>query len=384
VIVPASAPSVQPAEAAPAAARLTIDLDAIVHNWRQLAARAAPAGCAAVVKANAYGLGLGPVVRALSRAGCRTFFVAQAGEAVGIRESLGADAHTTVYVFSGLDGRSLSDYERHGLRPVLSNMSEAEAWLSHSGAIGAALHVDTGMHRLGLSENEAQRIAVACAASSGRKRLDILLSHFVASEVADHPLNRQQIRAFERTRAGFVGIAASLANSSGIFLPSRPHYDLVRPGYALYGGNPTPGLPNPMRPAIQLHARILQIRTVPIGASVGYNAQWLAKRPSRLATLGVGYADGFPRSAGAAAGTEGARAIVAGTSCAIVGRVSMDLAVLDITDIPESSALAPGQFVELLGKTIGIDELALRSQRSGYEILTGLGARYERCYRGSV
>jgi alanine racemase len=197
-----------------------------------------------------------------------------------------------------------------------------------------------------------------------------------------HPLNRAQTLAFEGARAHFPSVPASLANSSGIFLPDRPHFDLVRPGYGLYGGNPTPGSANPMQPVVQLSARILQIRTAEAGASVGYNGQWRACRPSRLATLAIGYADGFPRSAGSAADTQGARAIVNGVLCAIVGRVSMDLTIVDVTDVPSADAPVSGQFAELLGTTIGIDELALSAGRSGYEILTGLGARYARIYKG--
>ncbi len=369
-----------PVEAEEPNARLIIDLDAIVANWRTLAAQAAPARCAAVVKADAYGTGLAPVVTALARAGCRIFFVAQAAEAIGLRAALAEPQPTAVYVFNGFDGYGPEFYERHGLKPVLSSMPEVRSWLAFRRPLGAALHIDTGMNRLGVSEPDARTVAAACADSG--KGLDMVISHFVASEVVADPLNKCQIDRFERVRASFPAVPASLANSSGIFLPSRPHFDIVRPGYALYGGNPTPGSPNPMRPVVQLLARIIQIRDTESGASVGYNAQWIAARPSRLATVNVGYADGFPRSAGTNLEWGAARAIVNGTLCPIVGRVSMDLSVIDVTAVESAAAPLPGQYAELLGETLAIDDLARSANRSGYEILTGLGARYRRFYRG--
>lgn len=367
-----------------ASARLFIDLDAIVANWRALAALSAPAQCAAVVKADAYGIGVAPLVPALLSAGCRTFFVAQASEALRLRRILAThQSAATVYVFNGLDGHSLEFYQRENLSPVLSSLGEAQIWLNFRGPLGAALHIDTGMNRLGVSETEARLIAAACAAASPAKRLDMILSHFVASEDRAHPLNDRQSRTFERLRSAFPGIAASLANSSGIFLPSRPHFDMVRPGYALYGGNPTPGLVNPMRPVLQLLARIVQIRDIEIGASVGYQGQWTAARPSRLATVNVGYADGFPRSAGRNGHEAGARALVHGTPCPVVGRVSMDLSVIDVTDVAPTAAPAAGDYAELLGQAISVDDLAGEANRSGYEILTGLGTRYRRIYRSN-
>jgi alanine racemase len=370
-----------PLEAAQADARLIVDLDALVANWHTLTARAAPAQCAAVVKANAYGTGFAPVAAALARAGCRIFFVAQAAEAIGLRAAL-ADAPLTVavYVFNGFDGYSPELYQRHHLKPVLSSMPEVHTWLAFTGPLGAALHIDTGMNRLGVSAAEARQVAAACTQSG--KGLDMILSHFVASEVVADPLNDRQIDSFVRIRAAFPAIPASLANSSGIFLPSRPLFDIVRPGYALYGGNPTPGAPNPMRPVVQLLARIIQIRDADVGASVGYNAQWIAARPSRLATVNIGYADGFPRSAGTNPERGAAQASVNGTVCSIVGRVSMDLSVIDVTDVEPARAPVPGEYAELLGDTLAIDDLARSANRSGYEILTGLGTRYRRLYRG--
>ena len=187
---------------------------------------------------------------------------------------------------------------------------------------------------------------------------DLLISHFVSSEIAHDPLNRAQIDRFEAARAAFPHLAASLANSSGMFLSQRPIYDLARPGYALYGGNPTPGRPNPMRPVVTLTAAIQQIRWIEAGMTCGYNAQWAAKRQTRLATMLIGYADGLPRGAGATDARPGAEVAVAGRRCPLVGRVSMDLAIVDVTDLPDKSAARPGEMATLIGAEIGVDDLA--------------------------
>ena len=208
---------------------------------------------------------------------------------------------------------------------------------------------------------------------------DLLISHFVSSEIARDPCNQTQVERFGAARAAFPHLPASLANSSGIFLHPSPIYDLARPGYALYGGNPTPGRPNPMRPVVTLTASIQQIRRIEAGTTCGYNAQWTAKRPTRLATLLIGYADGLPRGAGATDAKPGAEVAVAGRRCALVGRVSMDLAIVDITDLPEDAVRA-GDRVELFGPTIDLDDFAARSGTIGYHLLTSLGPRHQREY----
>src|SRR6202042_411129 len=208
---------------------------------------------------------------------------------------------------------------------------------------------------------------------------DLLMSHLVSSEIPGDPINPAQIELFEAARAAFPGLPASLANSSGMFLDPSPIYDLGRPGYALYGGNPTPGRPNPMRPVVTLTAAIQQIRSIEAGMSCGYNAQWTAKRPTRLATLLIGYADGLPRGAGATDANQGAQVAVAGRRCALVGRVSMDLAIVDVTDLPEDS-VRMGDPVELFGGSVDLDDFASRSGTIGYHLLTSLGPRYQREY----
>ncbi len=365
------------AAAARAGAALTIDLSALVANWRQLAARASASECAAVVKADAYGLGAESAARALAAAGCRTFFVATAGEGERIRA---VAPRAIVYVLEGLPNGGARALAAARLRPVLASLEEIREWAAFGRAIGrrlpAALQFDTGMNRLGLSVRDAE----AAATAAQDVDLTLTMSHFVCAQWAEDPRNARQIAAFEAARLSFPGVPASLCNSSGIFLGRKPHYDLLRPGYAIYGGNPTPGSPNPMRSVARLEAPVLATRRIEAGESVGYDGMWTATRPTRLATLGLGYGDGFP-AAVAGPGRPAPEAIVAGRRCPIVGRVSMDFVMLDVTDVPEA-AVYRGQTAELLGETIGVDELAERCGTIGYEILTRLGRRYERVYIG--
>ncbi len=366
---------------AEAQAILTIDLGALCENWRKLRDHSAPAECAAVVKADAYGIGTEPAVRALFDAGCRTFFVAHASEGARVRAALGAN-DARIFGLNGLlAGDGIAEaFVLHGLRPVIGSLGELKQWLAHtSGRLPFALHFNTGMNRLGIELQEAGAARDMLRAANAQPEL--LMSHFVSSEVINDPLNQSQIDGFAHVREMFPGIAASVANSSGIYLGQRPHFDLVRPGYALYGGNPTPGLPNPMRSVVMLEAPIIQVRTIEAGETAGYNAQWTAKRRSRLATIGVGYADGFPRAAMNTDTKVGAQAVVGGVICPFAGRVSMDLIVIDVTDAPADSTV-PGAMVELLGKTITVDDLGARANTIGYEILTGLGRRYHRRYVG--
>jgi alanine racemase len=352
---------------------LTIDLGALVANWRTLAARAAPAKCAAVIKADGYGCGIEPVARALTEAGCETFFVANLAEA---RRARAAAPSAVIYVLNGLLPGTAPAYAEADLRPIIGSRAELDEWNGFRAASAwrgaAALHVDTGMNRLGIPYQEA-------GALSNDHAIALVMSHFACSE-EDHPLNAIQIERFRAVRALFPGIAGSLANSSGIFLGSEAHHDLVRPGVALYGANPTPGKPNPMRTVVALDARIVQLRTIEQGATVGYSATWTARRPSRLAIISIGYADGFLRAASASDQRPGAEAVVAGERCPMAGRVSMDLIAIDVTDVAESR-IRRGDLVGLLGPDIGVDDLAARAGTIGYEVLTSLGRRYRRIYR---
>jgi len=360
--------------------RLRIDLGALADNWRILARRAAPGRCAAVVKANAYGIGLSEAAPALWGAGARVFFVAHLNEGIAARRVLPAEA--VVYVLNGLEsGVDPADYVEYRLAPVIGGEEELARWSAFAARRNqtspCALHLDTGMNRLGFESLAGLQAAMAThGASSGA---DLLMSHFVSSEIPGDPLNQAQIECFEAARAAFASLPASLANSSGMFLDPSPIYDLARPGYALYGGNPTPGGPNPMRPVVTLTAAIQQMRSIETGMTCGYNAQWTARRPTRLATLLIGYADGLPRGAGATESRPGAEVGVAGRRAPLVGRVSMDLAIVDVTDMPEE-AVRVGAPVELFGGSIDLDDFACRSGTIGYHLLTSLGPRYQREY----
>jgi alanine racemase len=368
-----------PPQSAPG--RLTIDLSALADNWRRLAERAVPGRCAAVVKANAYGIGLDAAAPALWEAGARVFFVAHFGEGIAGRRLLPDAAE--IYILNGLEaGADPADYVEHRLRPVIGSEGELERWSAFArlrGLAGACgLHLDTGMNRLGFESLSVLQWAMErYGAASGA---DLLMSHFVSSELPDDPINAAQISRFEAARKAFPRLPASLANSSGMFLGMRPIYDLARPGYALYGGNPTPGKSNPMRPVVTLSIAVQQTRWIEAGATCGYNAQWTARRRTRLATLLAGYADGLPRGAGATNGRPGAEVVIAGQRRPLVGRVSMDLTIADVTDLPEDAVL-PGVRAEFFGAAADLDDFAARSGTIGYQVLTGLGSRYRREYR---
>lgn len=349
--------------------RLTIDLDALRDNWRRLARETAPAACAAVIKANGYGLGVELVAVTLFNAGCRIFFVAHVGEGVRARAALGREAR--IFVLNGFEaGAEVGDYAGATLAPVIGSAAELARW---DRALPFGLHVDTGMNRLGFALGELDPARMGGAA--------LLMSHFVSAEDGDDPLNARQIAAFERARALFPGVPASLANSSGIFLPTGPHYDLARPGYALYGGNPTPGRENPMRAAVTLEIAVQQTRWIEPGETAGYNGRWTARRRTKLATLLAGYADGLPFGAGATDAAPGPEVRIAGRMCPLVGRMSMDLCIADVTYLPDS-AVGPGTRAEFFGPTVALDTFAAKSGTIGYSVLTGLGARYERVLLG--
>jgi alanine racemase len=366
----------------PAPGRVTIDLEALAENWRELARRAAPGRSGAVVKADAYGIGLDKAGPALWSAGARVFFVAQFGEGLAARRILPKEA--VIYVLNGLEKAvDPADYAGNGLKPAIGSAEELQRWSELAARRGhtspSALHLDTGMSRLGFESLAALKDAIArYGTASGA---DLLMSHFVSSEIPGDPINAAQIALFYAARAAFPDLPASLANSSGMFLDARPTYDLARPGYALYGGNPTPGALNPMRPVVTLTVAIQQTRRIEAGATCGYNSQWTARRRTRLATLLAGYADGLPRGAGATDARNGAEVVIAGRRCPLVGRVSMDLCVVDVTDLPEE-AVGPGVRAELFGAATDLDDFAARSGTIGYQVLTGLGRRYRREYLG--
>jgi alanine racemase len=368
------------AELATATGVLTVDLDAIVANWRKLEKTAVPAECAGVVKANAYGCGAEQVARALARAGCKTFFVANLDEARVVRAAAPSAA---LYSLGGFFANTGSVYAEIDCRPVIGDLNELAEWdvfCRRSGwSGGAAIHIDTGMNRLGLTISEAQGIIPRI--NAGDHGITLVMSHLVSAEQLHSPVNARQLTTFREIASLFSGVPASLANSSGIFLSPQFQFDLVRPGAALYGVNPTPEADNPMQPVVELKARIVQIRNIDRGETVGYGGTWTARRPTRLAIVAAGYADGYFRAASSNDGTRGAEVAVAGKRCPIAGRISMDLIAVDVTDL-DKNAVRRGHMVTLIGEGITVDELAHHFGTIGYEVLTSLGRRFARVYKG--
>lgn len=362
-------------DAAYAGARLTIDLAALRANYRLIAARAAPARAAAVVKADAYGLGAEQVVAALAAEGCRDFFVAHLAEALALKPSLPAEAR--VYVLNGLPPGAEALCAGAGVAPVLNSWEQAMAWralaAARPGPSPAALQVDSGMSRLGLSPQDVARLAQDRAFFE-QVEVTLLMSHLACADVPGAPANREQLARFEALAGLLPPIPRSLANSGGCFGAPALRGDVVRPGLALYGAAPIAGEPNPMSPVVRLDARVIQVRTIQPGTGVGYGLTFVAREPRRIATVSLGYADGWPRRLGG----RGA-AFFDGVRLPIVGRVSMDSMGLDVTALPEG-ALAPGAFVELIGRHQSLDDVAADADTVAYEILTGLGRRYARAY----
>jgi alanine racemase len=355
------------------ASLLTVDLGALAANWRDLAARVAPAACAAVVKADGYGLGAVAVARALAQAGCRDFFVARLSEGLAVRDAVPEAARVTV--LDGLMPGEADIYRRRALTPCLNDPGQIALWAESARRAGeklpAALHFDTGMSRLGLSPIDAEKLLADRSALDGIE-LVAVMSHLVSSEIPDDPINAAQLERFSKWRAAFANVRASFANSSGIFLGPAYHFDLARPGCALYGINPLPGKPNPMRPVAKLEARILQVREIEPPQSVGYGATWRATRRTRVATVACGYADGWLRTL-SGKGT----AWLDGKPLPYLGRVSMDLITLDASEVPGA---VPGRMVELMGPSLPVDALAETAGTIGYEILVRLGQRFARTY----
>ncbi|MXY41040.1 MAG: alanine racemase [Rhodospirillaceae bacterium] len=361
---------------------LTVDLDALAANWRLLRDRMgrpeAGRACAAVVKADGYGLGAAPVARRLAAEGCATFFVAHAGEGVALREVL---PEAEIFVLHGPLPGAAGLLARHRLAPCLNDTEQVRAWLEQcadAGPMPAALHVDTGMTRLGLDPEDLE--ALDLGAVNALPGL-LLMSHLACADEPDHPLNCRQQAAFAGIRPRFPAARASLANSSGLFLGAGYQFDLGRPGYALYGGNPTPSAgANPMRPVARLQAPVLQVREIRERRTVGYGATAGTAPPARIATLAAGYADGYLRTA-----SNRGSAFIDGHACPVTGRVSMDLLTVDVTEaMRKGSDIHPGVLMDLIDARHTIDDVAANAGTIGYEILTGLGSRYRRRYTGDV
>ncbi len=357
-----------------AGAVLEVDLGAIVANWRALGARHPSGPVAGVVKADAYGLGAAAVAPALADAGCRHFFVALPDEALALRPILPAEA--MLAVLGGLFPGTEAAFLAHDITPVLNTLAEIDSWAAAARragrALGAILHLDTGMSRLGLDPPAL----AALRADPGRLAgiaVRYVMTHLVSSEIPGDPINAAQARRFAAACAGLPPAPRSLANSSGIFLGDAAASDLARPGAALYGVNPLPGQASPMRAVVRLRARVLAVRAIAPGDTVGYNATFTATRPSRIATVAIGYADGWRR---ALSNRFSARFDAAPVP--LVGRVSMDLTTFDATEHP---GIVPGAWLDLIGPGCDVDDVAAAAGTNGYEVLTALGARVRRVYR---
>ena len=368
----------QPAaiDAAQAGARLTIGLDAVCANWRLLAGMTR-GRCAAVLKADAYGLGMARVAPALARAGCDTFFTAHLHEGVRLRQLLGPSC--TIFVLHGPPPGTADECVRHDLTPVLNDPGQVREWqaLAHrlDRQLAAALQVDTGMSRMGLAPEDLAALRADPAALRGIRPV-LLMSHLACADLPQDPWNAEQRRRFDIVRAAFPGVPASLANSSGVFLGADFHYDLLRPGAALYGINPQPGAPNPLRQAVSLSARIIQTRTIQAGTIVGYGGRYMAADTRRIATIAIGYADGWLRSH-----TGNGAAWIDGVAAPFVGTVSMDSITLDVTGV-DPARVMPGEFVDLICAEQPLDTVAFQAGTIGYEVLTRLGSRFHREYQG--
>lgn len=364
-------------EPSAAGAILTIDLEAVRENYRRLRAKAGAARCAGVVKADGYGLGAVPVALALLAEGCDTFFVAHVGEGISLREVIGPKP--TIYVLNGIPPGAERDATGSNLRAVINSLDQLSAWSKTARDIdrklAAAVQVDSGMSRLGMAASEVMA-ATADPHAFASIEVALVMSHLACADEPAHPANEAQRAEFDRLRAVLPPAPASLANSSGIFLGDDFHHQLARPGAALYGINPTPGHDNPMLPVVRLQAQVIQTRSVPSGSGIGYGHTVVTRDTTALATISLGYADGWRRRAAASAYFDGVR-------LPFIGRVSMDSIILDISDLPEGR-LRPGDMVEMIGPSQTLDEVAGFSGTIAYEVLTSLGHRFHRRYIGGA
>lgn len=351
-----------------AGARLTIDLNALVANYCYLADLCAPAACGAAIKADAYGLGLERVLQSLLEAGCETFFVATLQEGIDARQYARELGYQPIlYILEGPREDTLNYFRDFELRPVLNSVHQVELWAQLSDKYAAAIHVDTGMHRLGMLISEFENLDLAGC------DITLLMSHLACGDERENPANGQQLDLMCHTFAAHSTIPRSFAHSAGILLGDRYHADLCRPGIGLYGGNPFIDGDNPMQPVVRLEGRIIHAHWQEAGTRVGYGASYVCSQRSLLATAGIGYADGLPKSLGSKG-----LAYFKGQACDIVGKISMDLTIVDVTTVADQ--IQEGDWLEFIGDQMSVDEVARRSERLSYEILTRLGTRAERIY----
>lgn len=357
---------------------LTVDLDAVRANYRLLRALAAPAACSAVLKSDAYGLGAIPIAAALYDEGCRHFFVAHLDEGIALRRHVAPDA--AVIVLHGPPVGTDAEFTANGLTPVLNSTQQVAGWRAHAKALGqtlgALIQVDSGMSRMGMEPAEVDAWLADPHFLDGIE-LQYLMSHLACAEQPDNPMNAMQLERFKAIRARVPACRASFANSSATFLPKAYHFDLVRPGAALYGIAPIAGAANPMRPVVRLQGKVLQTRTIERGDHVGYSRRYTASETRRVATVSVGYADGWLRSM-----SNNGVAVVDGVRVPQIGAISMDSITLDVSAIARER-VAAGSLVDLICAEHPVDAVAGLANTIGYEVLTNLGRRYYREYTGT-
>ncbi len=362
--------------ASTAASLLHINLGAVAENYRFLKSRLGATRCGVAIKADAYGLGAAEVAPTLASEGCRTFFAATVDEGASLREVL-PSSDIEIAVLGGILAGTEDSFVTHRLIPIVNDPGQIDLWRMHCRRVGRALdamlHVDTGMNRLGLSPSDLDRVAAAPEVFDGANWRHVI-SHLACADEPENPANEAQLARFQTARARLPAMSASFANSGGIFLGPRFHFDLARPGVAIYGGNPLANAPNPMRPVVRLLGRILQIREVTPGMTVGYGGTHMVRSKGRIATVGAGYADGYLRS-----GSNQAHVYLGRNRLPVIGRVSMDAITVDVTSVPPDDA-RPGMFVELLGNQVTADDAGAAAGTISYEVLTSLGRRYHRVY----
>jgi alanine racemase len=358
-------------------ARLTVRLGAVAANYREFQRRAGAGIAAGVVKADAYGLGMAPVARTLAENKCDTFFVARIAEGVALRPIV---PKARIFVLDGAYADAVPALLANNLTPVLNSLAEIAAWSAAAREVrmtlDAAIHIDTGMNRLGLPAYELGVLSSEKDVRLKNIRLALVMSHLACSDDASNPMNGLQLDRFKAALAMLPPAPASLSSSGGALLGKDYVFDMLRPGIGLCGGNPSKSGANPFAVAAMLTGRILQLRRVDRGDSVGYGATFRVERPGTLATVGLGYADGIAR----AIGNKGAGAID-GVRAPIAGRVSMDLITLDVTDVPAPQV---GADVEFFGNTISLEEFAGWADSANYEVITRIGNRVPRDYIGDA
>ncbi|WP_417691827.1 alanine racemase [Roseibium sp.] len=359
---------------------LTIDTDAIAANWSLLASQlASGCSCAATIKADAYGTGAKITSKRLWDEGCTTFCVALPGEALEVRKVL---PQAKIYVLDGLFPDTAETLASNSLVPVLGSEEEIREWAGFCRTAGqafpAAIHIDTGMNRLGLRPEQFSSI-MGDATLINSFSLDLLLTHLACGSDPNHPMNGRQLSAFREVTAPFSQIPRSLANSAGVLMGKEFHFDMARPGISLYGGKALDTQANTMAAVARVEARVMTVRSVPAGETVGYAASRTARRDTRIAMVAAGYADGMLRLTGSTDASEGGYGWIEGHIAPLFGRISMDMMALDVTDVPQG-VVKRGSLVEILGPNVAASDLASYAQTIDYEYLTGLGKRYRRHY----